>query len=74
MMRFHCSSARQTTLSAKLCRAANNSGLRSPGLAPKTKLLVLDEPTASLDPASVQIIEQVIQDFRARRKGHFRLP
>ena len=27
------------------------------------KLLVLDEPTASLDPASVQIIEQVIQDF-----------
>ena len=27
------------------------------------KLLVLDEPTASLDPASVQIIEQLIQDF-----------
>ena len=29
----------------------------------KPKLLILDEPTASLDPASVQIIEQVIQDF-----------
>ena len=27
------------------------------------KLLVLDEPTASLDPASAQIIEQLIQDF-----------
>ncbi|MBU29237.1 MAG: ABC transporter ATP-binding protein [Gammaproteobacteria bacterium] len=30
------------------------------------KLLVLDEPTASLDPASVQIIEQLIQDFTGR--------
>ena len=27
------------------------------------KLLVLDEPTASLDPASVQIIEGLIRDF-----------
>ena len=29
----------------------------------KPKLLVLDEPTASLDPASIQIIEGLIQDF-----------
>ena len=47
----------------------------SRALLRKPKLLVLDEPTASLDPASVQIIEQVIQDFtRTRRKGHFRVP
>ena len=52
--------AAASTRGCASCRVASSSGSQSPALLPGSELVILDEPTASLDRVNAQVLVDVL--------------